>query len=140
MQRQRKARDIDDVVEEANARYDRLAQCGRVERGALCERLLDELRQVDRAEIARSIWRQRDLAAGIGRRDSLAIPEIVHPVDAIHEKHARLGGLVSGAQNLVPQGAGRNGAHDTARQAPDRGVPTNCGKLTLGRCRPVLER
>ena len=102
MLRQRKARDIDDVVEEANGRYDRLSQCGRVGPGALCERLLDELRQVDRAEIARPIRGQRNLAARVRRRDCLAVPEVVHRVYSVYEEHTRLRGLISGAQNLVP--------------------------------------
>jgi hypothetical protein len=115
MLRQRIARHIDDVVEKTNGRYDRFGQCRRIKAGTLCKRLLDELRQIDRAEIARTIGRQWNLAARVRRRDCLAVREVVHPVDAVHKEHARLRGLVSGPQNLVPQEAGRNGAQDIAR-------------------------
>src|SRR6516165_10300984 len=58
--------------------------------------------QVDRAEIARPIRGQRNLAARVRRRDCLAVPEVVHRVYSVYEEHARLRGLISGAQNLVP--------------------------------------
>ena len=67
------------------------------------ERVDDEAGEIDRAEEARPIGRQRLLAAWIRGIDRLAIPEIVPPVDAVDEDNAGLGVGIGRAHDLVPQ-------------------------------------
>ena len=71
------------------------------------ERMLDKARQIDRAEQAGAVGRQRLLATRIGRLDLLAIPQVVPAVDAVDEDDAGLGIGVGRAHDLVPQLARR---------------------------------
>jgi hypothetical protein len=59
-----------------------------------------EVRQVDAAQAAAAVGRQRLLAAGIGRLDGLAVAQVVVLVDAVEEQHARLG-VVVGAERMI---------------------------------------
>src|SRR4051812_27742132 len=74
-----------------------------VEARALGERLGDVAREVDRAEAAAAVGRQRLLGAGIRRLDRLAVVQVVVAVDAVEEQDARLGVVVRRAHDLVPQ-------------------------------------
>jgi len=69
--------------------------------------MLDEASEVDRAQQASAIGRQRLLAAGVGGGDRLAIVEVVAPIDAVDEDHAGLGIGIGRAHDLVPQLARR---------------------------------
>jgi len=62
-----------------------------------------EAREVDGAEAAAAVGRQRLLAAGVGGGDGLAVREIVVGVDAVEEQHAGFGVVVGGPHDLVPQ-------------------------------------
>ena len=53
-----------------------------------------------------SIGRQRLLATGIGRRNHLAIVQIVRRIDPVDKNHPRLGKRIGRAHDLVPQPAG----------------------------------
>ena len=66
LRRQRIVGDVDDVVEEAHGRGRQLLQAGGVEAGVRRERLLDQPRQVDRAQQAGAMRRQGLLAARVG--------------------------------------------------------------------------
>ncbi len=72
---ERKAVDLDHVVEHAREDPDDLAELLPVEPGRLGERLLDESGQVHRTQQARTIWRQRLLTA-IVRHDAIGIERI----------------------------------------------------------------
>ena len=89
------------------ATADEVGQLRRVDMRLRRERPLDQPRQVDRAQQAGAIGRQRLLAAGIGRVDRLAIVQVVAGVDAVDEDHAGLGVVVGGARDLVQQRARR---------------------------------
>ena len=65
--------------------------------------LAHEARQVDRAQAAAAVGRQRLLGAGIGGLDRLAVVQVVVAVHAVEEQHARLGVVVGRAHDLVPQ-------------------------------------
>ena len=65
--------------------------------------LAHEARQVDRAEQAGAVGRQRLLAAGVGGADVLAPPVVVHLVDAVDQDEAGLGEVVGGRHDDVPQ-------------------------------------
>ena len=78
------------------------------------ERVLHEAGQVDRAEQAGAVGRQRLLAARVGRADRLAPPVVVQLVDPVDEDEARLGEVVGGDHDHVPQVAGAQLAVDPA--------------------------
>ena len=78
------------------------------------ERLAHEGRQIDRTQQTRAIVRQGLLATWVGRVDRLAIIEIVAGVDAVDKNHARLGGVVGGPHQPVPQFARGKCAVDPA--------------------------
>ncbi len=67
------ARNVDDVVEEPDGRRNARLEFDRVDPCFGRERLLDELREVDRSQKARAVGRQRLLSARVRRRDRLAI-------------------------------------------------------------------
>jgi hypothetical protein len=100
--RQRKLRDVDDIVHHSHAVGHEPAQPIEVEPGLGREWAIYQARQVDRAQQARAIGRQRLLAAGVARRYLFAIPEVVAAVDAVDKDHAGLGIGVGRAHDLVP--------------------------------------
>ena len=119
---QREFRGIDHVVHHPHSEGDQIGQRLGVEMGVLAEGLGHQPRQVDRAQQAGAIGRQRLLAAGVGGGDGLAIGEVVHRVDPVDEDHPRLGIVIGGAHHPVPQIAGRQGVIDLAAetQVPGR--------------------
>jgi hypothetical protein len=94
---------VEHVVEHAHRGVDHLAEGGEVEAGLLAERVLDEQRQVDRAQAAAAVGRQRLFGAGIGGLDGFAVVKVVVLVHAVEEQDARLGVIVGGAHDLLPQ-------------------------------------
>ena len=94
-----------------------LLEPGHVDRRAGRERLLHQRREIDRAEQAGAVRRQRLLAARIGRVDRLAIGEVVARVDAVDEDDAGLGVVVGRAHDALPQRARRHRAVDLAASA-----------------------
>ena len=116
---QRQAVDVDDVIEHAREDFHDLAELFPVEIRALAERRDNELREVDGAEQARAIRRERLLAAWIGGANILAPPVVVHLVDAIDQHEARLGEVISRRHDHVPHPPRRQGAVNPARdEAP----------------------
>ena len=73
------------------------------------ERIDHELGEVDRTQQAGAVGRQRLLAAGVGGADVLAPPVVVHLVDAVDQDEARLGEVVRGDHDHVPQVPRRQG-------------------------------
>ena len=128
--RQRPHRHVEHVVEHAHGGAHQLLETGLVERRVGLERALHEARQVDRAEAAAAVGRQRLFAAGIGRTDALAVGEVVVAVDGVEEQHAGLGVVVGRTHDLVPQFARRQLAIDPQAIA----APVGAGGL-LGRAR-----
>ena len=100
---QRKARDVDDVVHHPHGVGDERRQPIGVEPRLGGERVVDKPRQVQRAEEARAVRRQRLLSAGVGRVDPFAIPQVVAAIDAVDEDDAGFGIGVGRAHDLVPQ-------------------------------------
>ena len=82
--------------------------------GVVRERVAHEARQIDRAEQAGAIGRQRLLAARVGRADVLAPPVVVHLIDAVDQDEARLGEIVGGGHDDVPHAPRRHGLVDPA--------------------------
>jgi hypothetical protein len=121
---QRPVGGVEHVVEHAHRGVDGLAEGGEVEAGLVAEGVLDEQGQVDRAQAAAAVGRQRLLGAGVGGLDGLAVVKVVVLVHAVEEQDARLGVVVGGAHDLLPQLAG----------AAPCGTPT-C-RLRAGRRRP----
>ena len=111
---QRQAVDLDHVVEHAREHAHDFAVFLHVEARLRPERIAHELGQVDRAEQAGAVRRQRLLAAGIGRADVLAPPVVVHLVDAVDQDEARLGEVVRRDHDHVPQVARADLAVDLA--------------------------
>ncbi|MPL67195.1 hypothetical protein SDC9_12885 [bioreactor metagenome] len=112
--RQREARGVDDVVHHPHRGTHQPIERHRIKLRCRGERIGDQPRQVDRAEQAGAIGRQRLLATGVGRRDLLAVTEVVHLVDAVDEDHARLGVVIGRAHDPVPQIARLHGVIDLA--------------------------
>lgn len=69
------------------------------------EGLLHQRRKVDRAEQAGAVWRQRLLAARVGRADCLCVVEIVARIDAVDEDDAGFGPGEGRGDDLVPERA-----------------------------------
>ena len=100
---QRPQRCIEHVVERARRDFGNVAEFVEVERRLLAERIVDELRQIDRAEAAAAVRRQGLLAAGIRRGDRFDIRQIVVLVDAVDKDHARFGMVVGRPHDLIEQ-------------------------------------
>ncbi len=115
--RQRQAADLHHVVEHAGEDRHHLAVALPVEAGLLAEGVDDEAGQVDRAEQAGALRRQRLLPAGVGGADLLTEPVVVHPVDLIDQDEARLGEVVGRLHDGVPQLAGLDHLDDAAGHA-----------------------
>ena len=111
---QRKTRDVDHVIEEAHRDAGELRELGFVEPRFVRKRMIDELGEIDRAQEARAIGRQRLLAARVGRLDRLAIGEVVQRVHPVDEDHAGLGRVVGRAHDAVPQPTRGDGLVDLA--------------------------
>ena len=111
---QRQAVDLHDVVEHAREHGDHLAVLVPVEVGLVSEGLAHEFGQVDRAQQAGAVRGQWLLSAGVGGADVLAEPVVVHLIDLVDEDEARLGEVVGGRHDHVPQVTGLEGAVDLA--------------------------
>ena len=119
-------------------------------RGLVGERVAHELGQVDRAEQAGAVGRQRLLAAGIGGADVLAPPVVVHLVDPVDQDETRLGEVVGRGHDPVPQLPRADVAVDLAgHQAVVAGdvvrvcrpvAPDDLGRRRRGRPRPASLR
>ncbi len=94
---------LHDIVEHAREDTYHCAIPIPVETSVVGERLFNELRQVHRSEKTAAIGRQRLLTTGVGRTDVLAEPVIVHLVDAVDEDESRLGVVVRGRHDQIPQ-------------------------------------
>ena len=112
--RQRQPVDLDDVVEHAREHLDDLAVCVPVETRVLGERIDHEARQVDRAQQAGAVRWQRLLTAGVGCTNVLAEPVVVHLVDLVDQHETRLGEIVGGRHDNVPDAARRQRLVDLA--------------------------
>ena len=96
--------DVEHVVEHAHRDLRRPRRTRRSRtRASGSNGVAHEAREIDRAEAAAAVRRQRLLGAGIGRLDRLAVVEVVVAVDAVEEQDARLGVVVRRAHDLVPQ-------------------------------------
>ena len=111
---QRQAVDVDHVVEHAGEHAHHFLVFLPVEARLVGEGIAHEGGQVDRAEQAGAVGRQRLLAAGVGRADVLAPPVVVHLVDPVDQDEARLGVIVRRDHDHVPQVAGADVAVDLA--------------------------
>src|SRR6185312_3910172 len=69
--------DVEDVVEHADRHLDVLAEALEVEARLVLERIADEAREIDAAEAAAAVGRQRLLGARVGGLDGLAVGEVV---------------------------------------------------------------
>ena len=97
---------IEHVVEHAGGDADDFAEGVEIEFGLLGERVFDVQGQVDRAQTAAAVGGQRLFGAGIGGLDHFAVIEVVVLVHAVEEEDARLGVIVGGFHDLIPQVAG----------------------------------
>ena len=128
---ERQAVDLDHVVEHAREDLDHRAVLFPVEARLFRERVAHEAGQVDRAEQARAVRRQRLLAAGVGGADVLAPPVVVHLVDAVDQHEAGLGEVVGGRHDHVPHALRRQRLVDPAED--QAGVVAD----VAGRLRPL---
>ena len=100
---QRKARGIDGVVHHPDRHPHQIVKRVLIQRRTLAERVPDQPGEVHRPQKTGAIGRQRLLPAGVGGGDGFGIGQIVHPVDAVDEDHARFGIVVGRTHDLVPQ-------------------------------------
>ncbi len=100
---QRQAVDLHHVVQHAGEDAHHFAVLVPVETRFRAEGVNDEGGQIDRAQQAGAVGWQWLLAAGVGRPDRFAPPVVVQLVDAIDEDEARLGVVVGGDHDHVPQ-------------------------------------
>src|SRR5262245_48474487 len=87
---ERQAVYLDHVVEHARESLYDASELLPIELRRIAEGMAYETREIDRAQQARTIGRQRLLAAGIGGADVLAEPVVVHFIDAIDQHEPRL--------------------------------------------------
>jgi hypothetical protein len=109
---ERPVRGVEHVVEHADRGSMVLPKADEVEAGLVAEGVLDEQGQVDRAQAAAAVGRQGLLGAGVGGLDGLAVVKVVVLVHAVEEQDARLGVVVGGAHDLLPQVTGAHLAVD----------------------------
>ncbi|OQC14887.1 MAG: hypothetical protein BWX79_00778 [Alphaproteobacteria bacterium ADurb.Bin100] len=102
---QRPERDIEHVVECAYLQRDGTLERLEIERRHPIETkgMAHKARQDDRPEVAAAIGRQRLFAAGIGRRNGLAITQVVVQVDVVQKQDAWLGKVVGRLHHRIPQ-------------------------------------
>ena len=86
--RERVARNVDDIVEQANRGAGQLGEQWLVERRIGLEGIDDEAGEVDRTQQACAVGRKHLLAARIAGADLFAMREIVEMVDPVDEDHA----------------------------------------------------
>ncbi len=135
--RQRPVGGFQHVVEHADGDADGFAERLQQEGGVVRERVRDEARQVDRAEVAAAVRGQRLLAAGVGGGDALAVPEVVVAVDAVDEEDAGLGVVVGGRHDPVPQVPGPHRAVDPESVGAPAGPGRDGVRARLGRVREL---
>ena len=116
---QRQAIDFNDVVEHSGENGDDVLISVPVETGFFRERVLNELREVDRAKQARTVRGERLLAARVRGPDVLAKPVVVHLVRPIDQDEARFGVVVGGRHDHVPQALGADFPINLAGDLPD---------------------
>jgi hypothetical protein len=97
---------VQHVVEHAHGHGNALLEAGKVETGIGLEGVANVADEVDRTEVATTVGRQGLFAAGVGGFDGLAVGEVVFFVDAVEKQHTRLGEVVGGLHDGVPQVAG----------------------------------
>jgi hypothetical protein len=100
---QGEAVDLHHVVQHAGEHLHHFAVFIPVEPGLGAERVADEGGEVDRAQQAAAVRRQGLLAAGVGSADVLAPPVVVHLVHPVDQDETRLGEVVGGHHDHVPQ-------------------------------------
>src|SRR5690606_12041915 len=83
------ARDFDDIVQETNGRASQGSETRLVQYSVGFERRGHQPRQIYGPEEACPIRRQHLLAAGIARRNSLTVGEIVLGIDPVNEDYPR---------------------------------------------------
>src|SRR5690606_35331329 len=66
------------------------------------------LRQINGIQEAAAVWWQWLLATGIGRANIFAEPVVIPIVYPVNQDKPRLGKIVSGTHNLIPQLPGGN--------------------------------
>ena len=111
---QREAGHVHGVVHHADGDRDQAGQLRRVDPGVGGERVSHQPGQVDGAEQAGAVGRQRLLAARVGGADGFAVVQVVAAVDAVDEDDAGLGVVVGGLGDGVEQGPGAQRAVDPA--------------------------
>ncbi len=107
--------DLDHVVQHPGKDLHDPVELVPVEARGVREGLQHELGQVDGAQQAGAVGRQRLLAAGIGGPDGLVEPVVVHLVDPVNEHEAGLGEVIGRRHDHVPQAAGGQLLVDPAR-------------------------
>src|SRR6516164_3900737 len=100
---QRKARDLDDVVEEAHGELGGFRDSPVIESRRGREWLEHEGGEVERAEVAGAEGRKGFLGARVGRAQGFTVTEVVLRVDAIDEEDPRFGAVVGAVTQPLPQ-------------------------------------
>ena len=100
---QRQAVDFDHVVEHAGEHAHDFFVFFPIERGFVGERVADEFGQIDRTQQAGTIRWQWLFATRVGGADVFAPPVVVHFVDAVDQNETRLGEVIGGRHDAVPQ-------------------------------------
>ena len=113
---QREIGDVDDVVHHPHRPAHQFVQLISIDPGTVPERIGHQPRQIDRAQQAGAVRRQRLFAAGVGGMDGFAVMQVVPRVDAVDEDHARFGIGVGAAHDLVPKLARRQRPVDRAAE------------------------
>ena len=106
---QRPEGDIQHVVQRAHLGGDDFFKGVEVKHrlAAFAKGVAHEAGEDDGAKIAAAVGRQGLLAAGVGGLDGFAVVEVVVAADGVDEQDARLGEVVGGLHDGVPQLAGR---------------------------------
>ena len=103
---------VQHVVEHAHQHAGAFVHGPEVQLGLRCEGFTHEARQHHRAEHAGAVGGQGLFATGVGRGDLLQMAQVVLAVHGVGEEHTRLGRVVGGVQQRVPQHARGQGAVD----------------------------
>ncbi len=99
---QRKARDVDRVVQQTNGHRRDLSQGIGVQSRIGCEWLCDASRKIEGDKKTGTVWWLGLLAARIGRVDRFSIPQIVRRGDSVDKNDAGFCGLVGRTHDAIP--------------------------------------
>ena len=110
--------DLNNVIKHAREYIDRLVETFPVESGFVSKRVKNKTSQIDRTKQASAIRRKWLFATGVGCTNAFVEPVVVHLIDLVDQDETRLGKIIGGGHDQVPQATCWQGTINTAGNKP----------------------